>query len=220
MTWIDATRIRRRGTIGVGVLALAGLLFGSAGGAGPTDAKPSKKPKPRPATFALERSQAALNANCLTGAAGSVRVFKLGFAERMEVSLAGLPANTEFDLFVIQVPDNPFGLSWYQGDLETDKDGKVTRSFVGRFSEETFIVAPGAAVAPIVHPGIDVATNPATQPVHTSHVGVWFNSPAAAAAAGCGDAVTPFNGDHTAGVQALSTRGFAPDDGPLLRIGS
>lgn len=42
---------------------------------------------------------------------GTVKIFELGFAERMEISVAGLPANTEFDVFVIQAPDAPFGLS-------------------------------------------------------------------------------------------------------------
>ena len=44
---------------------------------------------------------------------------------------------------MLQVPDAPFGLSWYQGDLESDKYGKAKGTFVGRFSEETFLVAPG-----------------------------------------------------------------------------
>lgn len=198
---------------------VGGLALAAASGAvGPDVAR--KGPKPA-ATFALTRSEAAVEADCLQGARGSVKVFKLGFAERMEVALAGLPKNTEFDLFVIQVPDAPFGLSWYQGDLKTNKDGKATKSFVGRFNEETFIVAPGAGQpAPVVHPGEDAATNPATNPVHTAHLGLWFNSPDDADKAGCGDDVTPFNGDHTAGVQVLSTRQFAANEGPLLEIGS
>ena len=52
---------------------------------------------------------------------------------------------------------------------------------------ETFIVAPGSGVAPVVHdqpPFPDAATNPATLPVHTFHLGLWFNSPVDAVAAG------------------------------------
>jgi len=118
------------------------------------------------------------------------------------------------------VSNAPFGLSWYQGDLTTDKNGKATKSFVGRFNEETFIVAPNTAPAPIVHPGIDAATNPATAPVHTAHIGLWFNRPEEADEAKCGNGATPFNGDHTAGVQALSTKQFANDKGPLLQLAS
>ena len=62
------------------------------------------------------------------------------------------------------------------------------------------------------------SANPATAPVHQYHLGLWFNSPADAVAAGCPGTVTPFNGDHSAGVQALSTRQFRDDRGPLRRI--
>jgi hypothetical protein len=54
--------------------------------------------------------------------------------------------------------------------------------------------------------------------VHTYHLGLWFNSPADAAKAGCPSTVTPFNGEHNAGIQALSTRQFQDQHGPLRRI--
>jgi|KBSSwiStaDraftv2_1062776.scaffolds.fasta_scaffold480907_1 hypothetical protein len=173
-----------------------------------------------PINFKLTRSAAAKNANCLLDAAGHVEVQSIGPAELMEMTVKGLPPNTEFDVFVIQLPNAPFGLSWYQGDIETDGDGVGHAFFVGRFSIETFIVAPGSGPAPRVHnaPIADATTNPATAPVHTYHVGVWFNSPADAAAAGCPATVTPFNGDHSAGIQALSTRKFADDQGPLRQL--
>jgi hypothetical protein len=41
---------------------------------------------------------------------------------------------------------------------------------------------------------------------------------AASGFAGCSDTVTPFNGDHTAGIQVLSTRNFADDMGPLRQL--
>ena len=47
---------------------------------------------------------------------------------------------------------------------------------------------------------------------------IWFNSPADADKAGCGNTVTPFNGEHNAGGQALSTRNFPNDDGPLRQL--
>jgi len=74
----------------------------------------------------------------------------------------------------------PFGLSWYQGDLTTDANGKGIADFIGRFSIETFIVGPGSGPAPVVHPQ-DAAVNPATAPIHTYHVGLWFGSATAAA---------------------------------------
>jgi hypothetical protein len=54
--------------------------------------------------------------------------------------------------------------------------------------------------------------------VHTFHLGLWFNSPEDAAQAGCSDTVTPFNGEHNAGVQVLNTSNFAKEDGPLGRL--
>ena len=50
--------------------------------------------------------------------------------------------------------------------------------------------------------------NPAFNPVQMYHLGLWFNSPKDAATAGCGGTITPFNGEHDADVQALSTRNF------------
>jgi len=172
-------------------------------------------------SFDLARSSGVVAANCITNARGRVTISSLGPVENMHIEVGGLPAKTEFDAFVIQLPNAPFGLSWYQGDLKTDANGRGVADFVGRFSIETFIVAPGSGAAPVVFtntPFPDVATNPATGPVHTYHLGLWFGSTGAAAAAGCPNTETPFNGTHTAGIQALSTRNFGDLTGPLLRI--
>ena len=156
-------------------------------------------------------------ASCLANASGHVLVKSLGPVETMNVTVSGLPPNTDFDFFVIQQPDSPFGLSWYQGDINTDDEGNGEGRFIGRFSIETFVVAPGTngIAAPQPHDDKDAAINPTTKPVHTFHLGLWFNSPADAVRAGCPGATTPFNGDHTAGVQALSTRNFPALAGPL-----
>jgi hypothetical protein len=176
-----------------------------------------------PLQFKMIRSAAsvAAGAGCLRGATARVTVTPLGPVERLDIRATHLPPSTEFDLFVIQVPNAPFGLSWYQGDLESNASGVAEGRFVGRFNIETFIVAPGTASAPVVHhspPFPDASTNPATAPVHTFHLGIWFNSPTDAANAGCSNAVTPFNGDHHAGVQALSTRNFDDLHGPLRQL--
>ena len=168
-------------------------------------------------TFSMLRSTGAVTANCLAGAKSTVTITPLGATEKMVVDVSHLPANTDFDLFVIQTPDAPFGMSWYQGDVETNADGNGSTTFQGRFSIETFVVAPGSTGAPAPHPS-DATTNPATAPVHMYHLGLWFNSPADAAAAGCPGTMTPFNGDHTAGIQAMSTRNFTPKHGPLRQV--
>jgi hypothetical protein len=169
-------------------------------------------------SFPIVRSAKAEGAGCLAGARGQVTITSIGPVEIMRVNVSGLPPKTGFDFFVIQVPNAPFGLSWYQGDIETDDDGEATQRFIGRFNEETFIVAPNTAPAPVVHDTDADSNNPQPQPVHTFHLGLWFNSPDDAVAAGCPGDVTPFNGDHTAGIQALSSRNFPIDQGPLRQL--
>jgi hypothetical protein len=168
--------------------------------------------------FDIVRSGAVVGANCLPNASGHVTIRSVGPVEVMDLSVAGLPPNTDFDFFVIQLPNAPFGESWYQGDLETGANGTGSQRYIGRFNIETFFVAPGSGAAPVVHsapPFPDASSNPAFNPTHTFHVGLWFNSPADAQAAGCPATVTPFNGDHTAGIQVLSSQNFRDAQGPL-----
>lgn len=167
--------------------------------------------------FSMVRPEGIRNAGCVPAAEGEVYVRSEGPVEVMEVSLSGLPAQTEFDLFVTQVPNFPFGISWYQGDMETDAYGAAKVTFVGRFNLEVFALAPDVAPAPQVHEA-DAAQNAKTGPIHTYHLGLWFGSPEAAAAAGCPDIETPFNGEHNAGVQVLNTGNFPDDAGPLSQL--
>ena len=158
---------------------------------------------------------------CLPDAKAKVEITSDGTAEDMFIVANGLPPNTGFDFFVIQVPTAPFGLAWYQGDVQSDADGDAVQHFRGRFSIETFIVAPGVALAPRVfndQPFPDAAQNPTTNPVQTYHLGMWFNFPADAQAAGCPNTVTPFNGEHNAGIQVLNTSTYRDDHGPLRNL--
>jgi len=172
----------------------------------------------RSITFTMVRSSAAVKANCLATATATVRVVAHNQNETLTLKASGLPPNTGFDLFIIQLPNAPFGVSWYQSDLQSRSDGTASVTVIGRFNVETFAVAPGVGPAPQVHPSTDASSNPAFAPVHTFHVGFWFNSPDDAVKAGCPGTVTPFNGEHTAGVQAMSTRNFADLDGPLRQL--
>jgi len=157
---------------------------------------------------------------CLPNASATVKITPAGPVEKMEVSVAGLPPHAEFDFFVIQVPKAPFGVSWYQGDIETDKNGRGHETFVGRFSVETFAVAVGSAPAPVVFNGAfpDASLNPSFSPIQMYHLGLWFGSPETAQAAGCPATLTPFNGEHNAGIQVLNTSNFADDQGPLRKV--
>jgi hypothetical protein len=157
---------------------------------------------------------------CLPNATATVTVYPAGNVEIMDVIVTGLPPKTEFDFFVLQVPKAPFGVAWYQGDIETDKNGRGRQQFVGRFSIETFAVATGSAPAPVVFNGIfpDASLNPPFNPIQMYHLGLWFGSPTDAQAAGCPATVTPFNGEHNAGIQVLNTSNFADDHGPLRDV--
>ncbi len=151
---------------------------------------------------------------CLPNASGRLVLSSVGDLQHLHLEIYGLPPNTGFDTFIIQVPKAPFGMAWYQGDIDTDSVGNGVADFVGVFSKETFMLAPGAAPAPVVFPD-DASTNPATPPIQMYHVGVWFSSVQAAVAAGCANTATKFNGEHTAGVQAINSSNFADNAGPL-----
>jgi hypothetical protein len=163
---------------------------------------------------------------CIPGAAGAVTISPLfGQVESMHVEVTGLPANTDFDLFVIQAPTPMFGLAWYLGDMLTDSTGTAVQDFVGRFSIGTFIVAPGQATAPVVLKKPPFPDKPgnlgAEGPVQLYHLGLWFDSPIDAKKAKCAPTVTPFNSTHNAGVQVLNTsqtKFLPPHLGPLGQV--
>jgi hypothetical protein len=169
-------------------------------------------------TFNMVRSQTAVTSNCLEDARAHVNVITTATDQQiMDVTVNHAPANTEFELFVTQQPNSPFGISWYQSDFETNNQGHGEVRARGIFSEELFAVAPGVVNAPQVD-DLDAEKNPAFAPVHTYHLGLWFGSPEEAQAAGCPANVTPFDGDHSAGIQAFSTRNFPALHGPLRQI--
>src|SRR5215208_1698073 len=167
-------------------------------------------------SFKMVRSQKAVANDCLEGAKAHVDVRTTPTDQQvMDVSVNHAPKNTEFELFVTQQPNSPFGISWYQADFTTNNQGNGEVRARGIFSEELFAVAPGVVKAPHVD-NKDAKKNPEFKPVHTFHLGLWFGSPEEADDAGCPDTVTPFDGDHEAGIQVFSTRNFPKLEGPLL----
>lgn len=168
-------------------------------------------------SFRLVRT-AGLPAKCAPNATARAHLETLGFAERLVITVSGFRPGTPLVLFALQVPNAPFGVGWYLSDLAIGGDGKVTRRLVTRLNNETFAVAVGSAIAPRPHDGRDGNTNPEFAPVHTFHLGIWFDSVEAGAANGCVGGPTPFNGDHTAGIQVLNTGQFDDRNGPLRRI--
>jgi hypothetical protein len=181
----------------------------------------SASPSPSPGhDISFEMIPSAGLTGKLLKAGAHVNVHSAGVAEVMEVRVFGLPPNTDFDFFVIQKPGPKFGLSWYQGDIETDAQGRGFALFIGRFNIEAFIVSPGAEKAPVVFTKNfpDSAMGVVVGRIHTYHCGLWFNSPADAMKAGAPGTVTPFNGEGNAGVQVLNTANFPDLAGPLINV--
>ena len=61
--------------------------------------------------FQMMRGAKLVNSGCLPNATANVKIKHGGPVGIMDVNVAGLPPNTDFDFFVIQVPRRPFGLS-------------------------------------------------------------------------------------------------------------
>jgi hypothetical protein len=192
------------------LLSVGALFLGMFPGAAAAK-KPEKKLE-----FDMVVSAAAQS--CLPNASGHVRIEAADDNQRMQVKLEGLAPKTVFTFFVLQTPTNPpgFSMAWYQGDIETNADGRGEKTFLGIFSSETHIFAVTSQPAP-QRDFFDAATNPATAPVHMYHLGLWFSDPQDAANANCPSGSTPFDGDHVAGIQVLNTSNFGTDadDGPL-----
>ncbi len=149
---------------------------------------------------------------CLPEANGMVTLNSLGIVEEMHIQVNFLPPNTDFDVFVIQQPNSPFGLAWYEGDILTDSSGSGVTDLIGRFQFGTFIVGVGTPAAPVTQPKgpfPDASTSSATNPVQLYHVGIWFDSPQVAQKLGCTTTVvtTPFNSEHQGGIQVLNSAG-------------
>ena len=159
-------------------------------------------------TFALQPSSAAISA-CLPHASGHVTITTGDHNDTMKVTVSGMPANKGFDLFVIQTPAAPFGVSWYQSDIQANDNGFGSATVRGIFDAETFSVSPGGTTT--------------FAPTHQYHLGLWFNNPAVPFNLGCepgatAPIVTPFNGNQHAGIQVLNTAQFPVDAGPLSQV--
>ena len=147
--------------------------------------------------------------SCLPHARGNVTITPQGENDKMVVHVAGLPKNSEFALFVIQVPDKPFGVAWYQSDIDTGRDGTGSVTVRGIFDSETFSVSLGGTTT--------------FGPTHQFHLGLWFNNPKQPFRLGCepgatSPTVTPFNGEQHAGIQVLNTGQFPDNAGPLKHV--
>jgi hypothetical protein len=206
---IKQLKRRTRVGAGLGATALAGVLATSLSlpGASATVTAGAGAHHDSSYSFALVPSPNI--AACLPEASGKVTITPGGQNDAMKVSISGMPAHAGFDLFVIQQPLAPFGVSWYQTDVNANADGDGSASVRGVFDVETFSVSPGGTTT--------------FSPTHQYHLGLWFSNPQTPFKLGCepgatSPTVTPFNGEQHAGVQALNTSEFPADAGPLSHV--
>ena len=159
-------------------------------------------------SFALQPSSAAISA-CLPHASRHVTITTGDLNDTMKITVSGMPANKGFDLFVIQTPGAPFGVSWYQTDVHASASGTGSATVRGVFDKETFSVSPGGTTT--------------FAPTHQYHLGLWFNNPNVPFNLGCepgatSPVITPFNGIQHAGIQVLNTANFPAAAGPLSQV--
>ena len=192
--------------VATGAAAVALSLTATAGAA--TGGAHARSTTASSFSFALKPSSAAISA-CLPKAGGHVTITPGKLNDTMTVNLHGMPPNTGFDLFVIQQPTAPFGVSWYQSDIQANDNGFGSATVRGIFDAETFSVSPGGTTT--------------FAPTHQYHLGVWFNDPNVPFNLGCEPGatqaiVTPFNGEQHAGIQVVNTAQFPVDAGPLSHV--
>jgi hypothetical protein len=196
------TRLRRCSsiTIRLATVASQGMSDGSV--------RSSRRDSRQALTIVSWTTSSAISA-CLPKAGGHVTITPGALNDTMTVSLHGMPANAGFDLFVIQQLTAPFGISWYQSDIQANANGFGGATVKGIFDAETFSVSPGGTTT--------------FAPTHQYHLGVWFNDPNVPFNLGCepgatSPAVTPFNGEQNAGIQVVNTAQFPVNAGPLSHV--
>jgi hypothetical protein len=148
--------------------------------------------------FHLVPSSAAL-AKCMPHARVNItvklRTDKIG-KDIFIVDASGLPANTSFTTFLLEVPGAPFGAAEYIGDVDSNKYGRAHAEF-------ELIVQEAFASTLVDGKRVRVDLN---------HVGMWFADPAADDfCLGKNSPVTPFDGDGEAGVQAFNSSNALPN---------
>jgi hypothetical protein len=205
--WFKALCIAGLAIVALSALAVFGLH--PAGAANLSSSLDGANAQPN-ASFTFSMVPSPGITTCLPNAKGTVTITPGSLNDLMKVSVSGLAPSTGYDLFVIEIPNKPFGIAWYQSDLQTDSTGAGSVSVRGIFNKETFSVSTG---------GPTVTFNP----THQYHLGLWFNTPKVPFNLGCEPGqtvpiVTPFNGVQHAGIQVLNTSNFPNNAGPLSHV--
>jgi hypothetical protein len=146
-------------------------------------------------SFGLESTNTA----CLPEATGRVTVLhreEASGADTLRLDVAGLPANSEFAVFLTQASgfdSPPFGAVSYIGDVATNTSGvgtlkvdmTVAQAFISRREGDP----------------------PARVRIDLDHVALWFADPADVPGCFRFTGSTPFDGDGAAGPAVLSSLG-------------
>lgn len=124
---------------------------------------------------------------------------KKGF-DSFEIRARNLPPNRDFTVFLLEQAGTPFGAAEYIGDLRTNPKGN---------GHNTFNVIVSEAFSSTIVGGTRVR-------VDLNRIGVWFADPADDdfCLGEGGGAVTPFDGDNEAGVQAFNSANADPLPAP------
>jgi hypothetical protein len=184
------------------LLAVGGVagfvVAGRTGGGSPLNLVSNHTSTGKSLKFHLVPSSDQLR-KCMPKAKVNVRVDlttdEVGF-DTVTFDVSGLPANTSFTAFFIEVPASPFGAAEYFGDVDTDKYGKAHVQFK--------LIAEEAFASTLV--GKDRVRK------ELNHMGMWFADPKDddfCFGPGKG-VVTPFDGDDEAGVQAFNSANALP----------
>ncbi len=124
---------------------------------------------------------------------------EVGF-DAFDITASGLPPKTAFTVFLLQQADSPFGAAEYIGDITTNNKGQASNEFK--------LIVQEAFSSNLLN-GQRVRTD-------LNQVGMWFADPAGddfCLGKGKG-AVTPFDGDDEAGVQAFNSLHTTPLPAP------
>lgn len=128
----------------------------------------------------------------------SLETDRIGF-DSFQVDASGLPPNTDFTVFLLELAKTPFGAAEYIGDITSDENGHATNEF--------HLIVQEAFSSTLV--------NGQRVRVDLNQVGMWFADPAADDfCLGPNSPVTPFDGDNEAGVQAFNSANTTPLPAP------
>jgi hypothetical protein len=182
--------------VAIAVAATAAAALGATSKTNDSNAR-----KANEVQVALTPSSAQLAA-CMPGAQLNVKVGltteQHGF-DRFDITARNLPPDREFTIFLLQQAGSPFGAAEYIGDFSTNGDGNG-HTKLKLIVEEAFS---------------STLVNGFRQRVDLNRIGVWFADPLADDfCLGVNSAVTPFDGDNAAGVQAFNSANADPLPAP------